>query len=106
MQRQNLRVLSTCFPGSIPLKRPLSRPTITMINFSISALSCPLALSLLIVSSSPSAHGALASDALKTRDPLKGTVLNLRQFGNAGRGGDDTPIFRQGLAEASRRGLA
>ena len=77
-----------------------------MINFSISALFCPFALSLLIVSSSPSARGARASDALKTRDPLKGTVLNLRQFGNAGRGGDDTAIFRRGLAEASRRGLA
>jgi hypothetical protein len=75
-------------------------------NLPAPAFFCALALSLPLLPSTQRATAAVDTDRLKTRDPLRKAVLNLREFGKAGLGGDDTPIFRRALAEASRQGRA
>jgi Right handed beta helix region len=64
------------------------------------------ALSLLFIPSHQNGGAPKGSGALQARDSLKGSVRNLREFGKAGLGGDDTPVFRRALAEASRQGQA
>ncbi len=63
-------------------------------------------LFLLFVPTRQDVTAASEHESVKTRPLPKSTVLNLQEFGKTGPKGDDTPIFRRALAEASRKGQA
>jgi len=63
-------------------------------------------LFLLFVPTRQDVTAASEHESVKTRPLPKATVLSLREFGKTGLKGDDTPIFRRALAEASRKGQA